>query len=121
MEHSHGQEEPPPQVVRHGADAGPEPAPGRGTVVFRSPGAAAYGRPAAPLSAYGPSDVHRLLPVPPTGSGAMEQADSGDALVEVEDSAAPTEVLATGDRSLDELSMKTTGFWARLRPLPRAA
>ncbi|CCG01312.1 hypothetical protein [Blastococcus saxobsidens] len=96
------------------------------TVVLRGPEAAGYGRHAAPLSAYGPSDVHRVLPVSPTGSRVPEQTDSGDALVEVIDSAGRAEVavaggVVAGARSSGEVSMKTTGFWARLRLLPKAA
>lgn len=95
------------------------------TVVFRGPGTAGYGRHAAPLSAYGPSDVRRLLPVSPIDSRATEWADSGDALEEVIDFAVPAEVVAevgvTGDRSSGEVSLKATGFWARLRLSPKAA
>ena len=96
------------------------------TAVFRSPGTAGYGRHAAPLSAYGPSDVGRLLPVPPIRSRTVERADSGDAPVTVVDDAVRSEDVAgggvdAGDRSSDEASMKTTGFWARLRLLPKSA
>lgn len=118
METAHGYEGPPPRIVGHGADPGPLTS---ATVVLRTAGAAGYGRHAAPPSAYGPADVHRLLPVPPIASGAPERADSGDDLGEAMDHAVQAEVVGTGDRSSDEESTKTTGFWARLRLLPKAA
>lgn len=96
------------------------------TVVLRSSGAAGYGRHAAPPSAYGPADVHRLLPVPPSGPPAGEQADSEDAPVETIIHAAGSEDVAAGDDgagepSADEASLTATGFWARLHLLTRPA
>lgn len=96
------------------------------TVVFRISRGAGYGRHAAPPSAYGPSDVHRLLPVPPTGIPEAQQDESADMLVEEVDSADQDEVVAaggvgTGDRPSGDDSTKTTGFWARLRLLPKVA
>lgn len=95
------------------------------TVVVRSTGVEGYGRHAAPPSAYGPSDIHRLLPVSPAGSGA-ERVDGGDAPVETVDSAVPSESAAAvavgaGDQPSAEVPATATGFWTRLRLLPRAA
>ena len=96
------------------------------TVMLRSPEAAGYGRHAAPLSAYGPSDVCRLLPVPPMDAPVTEPAEAGDAPVEAIDSAVRPAVDAAGGdgsvaRSSDDVRMKAKGFWARLRLLPKAA
>lgn len=84
------------------------------TAVFRSPGAAGYGRHAAPLSAYGPADVGRLLPAPPPAKPATAPARPADEPVEVVVQADPEH------RETDQGST-TTGFWARLRLLPKAA
>lgn len=96
------------------------------TVVVRAPGVAGYGRHAAPPAAYGPSDVHRLFPVSPVGSGPAELPESGDAPTETIGHAARPENVAarntgTGDRSSDGAPMTTSGFWARLRSLSMAA
>ncbi|TYP87219.1 hypothetical protein BD833_107159 [Blastococcus xanthinilyticus] len=75
------------------------------TIVVRDPGAAGYGRHAAPASAYGPADVHRLLPVPPSAPrAAVRPAGSG-----------------TGPRPSEAVPARTTGLLARLRLLPGAA
>ena len=94
--------------------------------MVRRTGAAGYGRHAAPLSDYGPSDVHRLLPVSPTGSRAPQPADSGDAPAQTGDPAGhaqdiTADGIGTDDPPSGEASMKSTGFWARLRLLPRTA
>jgi hypothetical protein len=96
------------------------------TVVVRSREVAGYGRHAAPLSAYGPSDVHRLLPAPPSGSREAERADPEDALVEVVGHAVRADVVAVaedaiGGRSSGDSSKKPRGFWPRLHLLPKAA
>ena len=88
------------------------------TVVFRSSGAESYGRHAAPPSAYGPADIHRLAPVPPSRLRPVEQDGPEDPAGEAADDA--VEAVA-GARSSHEASMASTGFWARLRLLPRAA
>lgn len=96
------------------------------TAVVRGPEVMRYGRHAAPPSAYGPADVHRLLPVPSTGSRATEPDDAEDARVEVSGDASRAEVVAPADRgaapaSPGEAFTKGAGFWARLRLPPKAA
>ncbi|MDK3257113.1 hypothetical protein [Blastococcus capsensis] len=59
--------------------------------------------------------------MPPIASAAPEHADSGGERGEAIDHAVHVEVVGTGGGSPGEESMKTTGFWARLRLLPRAA
>ncbi|WP_347058993.1 hypothetical protein ABC795_01215 [Blastococcus sp. HT6-30] len=126
MENSHGHAELLPRLIGQGAAPEPAPAPMGVTVLFRSAGAAGYGRHAAPPSAYGPSDLHRLLPEPPTVCPATEETDFEKPPVEAIDDAVEAELVAaggvdSGDRSADEVSTKTTGFWARLRLSPKAA
>jgi hypothetical protein len=111
-------------MAGHGADPVQEPM--SVTVVLRSPGGAGYGRHAAPPSAYGPADVHRLLPVSPTGPWDPERADHAVPPVEAIDRAVPpgavaAEDVGTGAPSSGEASTKATGFWARLRLFPPAA
>ncbi|WP_456599854.1 hypothetical protein [Blastococcus sp. SYSU DS0616] len=88
------------------------------TVVLRSSGAESYGRHAAPPSAYGPADVHRLAPVPPPRLRPAVQAGAEDPAGAAADDAAEPEAR---DRSSREGSMTSIGFWARLRLLPKAA
>lgn len=83
------------------------------TLVFRTPGASGYGRHAAPPAAYGPADVHRVLPAPPVRPAAVEQAGSAEARTEVVQLVARPEI--AGSEDSDDESVKTTGFWARLR------
>lgn len=114
-----------PRMIGRRVDRGPAPEPMSATVFLRSLEVAGYGRHAAPPSAYGPADVHRLLPVPSTGSPA-KPADAEDTLVELVDHAVRAEVVATADvatgaQSSGEEATKPTGFWARLRLLPKAA
>ncbi|MGY1723822.1 hypothetical protein [Blastococcus sp. SYSU DS0533] len=80
------------------------------TVSFRTGSAESYGRHAAPPSAYGPADVHRLAPVSRTRLRAAEEGEIADAAEE----AAPA-------RAEREAPVSSSGFWARLRLLPRAA
>ncbi|MGY2002809.1 hypothetical protein [Blastococcus sp. SYSU DS1024] len=92
------------------------------TVVRRGSDAESYGRHAAPPSAYGPADVHRLPPVAPSRLRPVEWVDGGDAAVDAIDDAVVAEaVAATGARSSGEVPARATGFLARLRLLPRAA
>ncbi|MCF6508443.1 hypothetical protein E9549_13645 [Blastococcus sp. MG754426] len=78
------------------------------TTPFRTGSAESYGRHAAPPSAYGPADVHRLPPVSLSRLQVAEEA--GD---DAED-AAPA-------RAEGETPESSSGFWARLRLLPKAA
>lgn len=78
------------------------------TTPFRTGSAESYGRHAAPPSAYGPADVHRLPPVSLTRLRAAEEA--GDDV----EQAAPA-------RAEREAPVSSSGFWARLRLLPKAA
>ena len=78
------------------------------TVVVRTPGAAGYGRHAAPPSAYGPADVHRLLPALP--GPAREPVGSAHALLE---EAGP---VAAAGGGAGRQPVRTAGFWARLLP-----
>ncbi|WP_456615034.1 hypothetical protein [Blastococcus sp. SYSU DS0828] len=91
------------------------------TVVLRSSGAESYGRHAAPASAYGPADVHRLAPVPPPRLRPAEWVDGGDAAVEAADDVAEAAAVTGARSSDDEVPARVTGFLARLRLLPRAA
>jgi hypothetical protein len=127
MESSRGRaESPPPQMAGRPAGLASALEPTSATEVLGSPGAAGYGRHAAPPSAYGPSDLHRLVPVPPIRSRGAERAPPGDALVNVVNHAVQAEVDAAADvgtdaRSSGEVSTGAANFWARLRLLPRAA
>ncbi|MGY2083223.1 hypothetical protein [Blastococcus sp. SYSU DS0539] len=106
------------------ADAEPTPEPMSVATVLHDPEVVAYGRHAAPPSAYGPSDAHRLLPVAPPGYRPA-RIDAEDAPVAVPVRAVG-ELVAAGDdgdggRSAGEEPTRTTGFWARLRLAPKAA
>lgn len=125
MERSRGHDGLPPQEIGRRADPLPGTEPVSATAVLRSLDVVGYGRHAAPASAYGPADVHRLLPGSPLDS-PVEPAGPEDAPVAVSDHAVPDEVVdAAADgaaaRSSDELLTRATGFLARLRLLPRAA
>jgi hypothetical protein len=119
----HGHEGLLTRMAGTGADLASEPELMSATDVRRTPGAAEYGRHAAPPSAYGPSDIHRLLPAAPIGARARRRTGSGDAPVEVVDFAVRAEVAPSDgadDRTTGEVS-RSTGLLARLRLLPRAA
>ena len=111
-----GQDGQPVENLGRGADHGTVSVLVDDTAVFRSQGSAGYGRHAAPLSAYGPADVGRLLPVPPPAPRMAAPARPVKEPVEAVDHVIPSE-----DREDDEGSTTTTGFWARLRLLPKAA
>ncbi|MGY1834606.1 hypothetical protein ACI79P_05805 [Blastococcus sp. SYSU DS0510] len=99
----------------------PELAPTDDTLVRRSAEAAAYGRHAAPPSAYGPADVHRLLPVPAADPAADPAAARADDEVAPMPADRPVRVHADEDRSADTGTSRATGFLARLRLLPKVA
>lgn len=85
------------------------------TVSFRTGSAESYGRHAAPPSAYGPADVHRLPPASSTRLRVAEEAEHEEAgAADVEEEAAPA-------RAEREAPVSSSGFWARLRLLPKAA
>ncbi|SEL64643.1 hypothetical protein SAMN04515665_11639 [Blastococcus sp. DSM 46786] len=107
MERTHEQE---PGTAERGADLEPM----SGTVSFRTGSAESYGRHAAPPSAYGPADVHRLPPVSRTRLRVAEQVEAADRAEE--DTAA-----ATPARTEREAAVSSSGFWARLRLLPKVA
>lgn len=96
------------------------------SVVLAGPAVLEYGRHAAPASAYGPTDLHRLLPVPAVGPPEEHRAEAEEAAEEIVDGAATEEPGATGEEAAGEEaageeSTRSTGFWARLRLLPRSA
>ncbi|MCF6745183.1 hypothetical protein E9529_13045 [Blastococcus sp. KM273128] len=82
------------------------------TTPFRTGSAESYGRHAAPPSAYGPADVHRL---PPVSRTRLRVADEAEA--DVADDAEE----AVPARAEREAPVSSSGFWARLRLLPKAA
>lgn len=125
MEPSRGHDGLPPQITGRRADRSQVTEPVSATVVLRGLEVVGYGRHAAPVSAYGPADVHRLLPGVPLNSPA-ERADPEEEPGAVSDRAVPDEVVEAADgssaaRSSEELLTRATGFLARLRLLPRAA
>ncbi|MCZ2858483.1 hypothetical protein [Blastococcus sp. VKM Ac-2987] len=125
MERSRGHDGLPPRITGRRADPPQVTEPVSVTVVLRGLEVVGYGRHAAPASAYGPADVHRLLPGAPLNSPAVP-TDPEAAPVAVPDRGVPDAVVAaadggTGARSSDELLTRATGFLARLRLLPRAA
>lgn len=95
------------------------------TVVI-GPVAVGHGRHAAPPSAYGPTDVHRLHPAPRVGAGGVQSKDAESQLVDYSARAIPAAVDVTTSGGCDsagsseEASAKSTGFWARLRHLSKA-
>ena len=125
MEQSLGHDGLPPRMVGHRADGVSVTVPVGAAAVLRGLGVAGYGRHAAPASAYGPSDIHRLLPAAPPARRPERPGAEGTP------AAAPVRALrdeadggydgGSGSGSSDESPTRTTGFLARLRLLPRAA
>lgn len=100
-----------------------------GTVLI-GPAVVAYGRHAAPPSAYGPSDVHRLLPVSPVAWQEVPRDGADDEPVEFDHSAPlaavveldPPAVVADGDgpaRRAHQAAGRAAGLWSRLLHLPQ--
>lgn len=86
---------------------------------------ASYGRHAAPPSAYGPADFHRLHPAPRIDSRQVQPDDAESAQVDQADSAVVAFDVAAVDHrgaalSSDDASEKPTSLWRRLRRLPKA-
>lgn len=95
------------------------------TVVI-GPATAGYGRHAAPLSAYGPADVHRVLPEPLLGAGRAQPEDGGDIRTNSVDEAIRAEDTGASNpgaasNSVSDRTANRAGFWTRLRLLPKAA
>jgi hypothetical protein len=128
------------------AHSGVDPVPAaqepRDATTVIGPEAISYGRHAAPPSAYGPSDVHRVLPEASVRAWHLH-ADDGSTpaadqavVVEVHLAAVPDVELAVPDVEYGTPDVEGAGpdvegpdpdhgekkrFWARLRLLPNAA